>query len=278
MTYLPLLFTSPNYKTYREPGTFKSYQHCESFCRSFSLHNPIVLTYAKRATTSIILVMLVSSQDSNPLPISQPSQTQTNQNDMNYHKELQENIFERSLSTSPFQSFNTSRRNSKVANSIRRTGRSMSVTSTGSVCSLNLIPAHYSTEDFVAPVLDTTAEILTDPRIDYDDITVVSCECDDSACRSKHLPKGKGQKSSQRPRPILRSRSKSRSFICTSLMEAFDHGELLEGTECEKESGVTPPLSPQDGITINFYSFADVVNGEHDLEKFNSQPMSEYLA
>lgn len=188
---------------------------------------------------------------------------------------LLENIFERSLGTSPFQSLPPSRANTKVANPNRSNGRSMSITSNGSMCSLSLIPAYYSTEDFVAPVLDTTAEILTDPFIDYDEITVVSCECDDSGCRSKHASKSK-HKVPQRPGSLHRSRSKSRSFICNSLMCAFKNANLEE-LEAEEQADSTLPMSPQEGKTINFYSFADVVNGENDLEKFNSQPMSEYL-
>ncbi|SGZ57389.1 CIC11C00000005854 [Sungouiella intermedia] len=184
-----------------------------------------------------------------------------------------ESIFERSLSTSPFKSLPPSRRNSRVG--LRPNGRSMSVVSNGSVCSLNLIPAHYSTEDFVAPVLDTTTEILTDPGIDYSEVTIVSCECDDSTCRSRHS-RHKDSKASLRPGVLNRSRSKSRSFICNSLMGAFDTTDEVREEEKEDAEEFTTPVSPE-GKTINFYSFADVVNGENDLEKFNAQPMSEFL-
>lgn len=198
--------------------------------------------------------------------------------DADSQKELPENIFERSLSTSPFRSLPPSRRNSKVGlPATKRTGRSMSVASNGSMSSLNLISAYYNTEDFVAPVLDTTAEILTDPGIDLDEVTVVFCECEDHACRSKHKSTEKISNYPQRPGSLLGSRKKSRSFICNSLMGAFDNCACLEEAETEEHTESSPPVSPQDGKTINFYSFADVVNGENALEKFNSQPMSEYL-
>lgn len=145
----------------------------------------------------------------------------------------------------------------------------------GSMCSLNLIPAYYSTEDFVAPVLDTTTEILTDPDIDYSEVTIVSCECDDSACRSKHKTL-KDSKNPRRPGALNRSRSKSRSFICNSLMGAFETTTELREEEKEESEEMIAPDSPE-GKTINFYSFADVVNRENDLEKFNALPMSEYL-
>lgn len=192
-------------------------------------------------------------------------------------KELLESIFERSLSTSPFKSFPPSRRNSKAALS-KRQDRSMSIASIGSVGSANLIQAYYSTEDFVAPVLDTTAELLTDPCIDYDEVTVVSCDCDDLGCRKLDKKDKNEKKNEKHPRPgaLQRTRSKSRSFICNSLMGAFDNGQYLEEVESEEATESTPPTSPE-GKTVNFYSFADVVNGEHDLEKFNAQPMSEYL-
>lgn len=146
--------------------------------------------------------------------------------------------------------------------------------SKGSMSSLSQIPTYYSTEDFVAPVLDTTTEILTDPEINYSEVTVVSCECDDSACRSKHN-RSKDSKASQPPGAINRNRSRSRSFICNSLMGAFETSELCED-EKEEIVGTVTPVYPL-GTTINFYSFADVMNRENDLEKFNAQPMSEYL-
>lgn len=151
----------------------------------------------------------------------------------------------------------------------------MSVVSKGSMCSLGLIPTYYSTEDFVAPVLDTTAEILTDPGINYSEVTIVSCECDDSACRSKHN-RSKDGKASKPPGALNRSRSRSRSFICNSLMGAFDSTSALCEDEREEMEGTVTPVYPL-GTTINFYSFADVMNRENELEKFNAQPMSEYL-
>lgn len=215
-------------------------------------------------------------QSSKTSQITKGPQANTEQNqNADIPKELLENIFERSLSTSPFRSLPPSRRNSKVG-LLKRSGRSMSIASNGSMNSLNLMSAYYSTEDFVAPVLDTTAEIFTDPGVDLDEVTVVFCECDDHACRSKHKSHEKSPKAPQRP-GHLAARSKSRSFICNSLMGAFDNSECLEEVESEGPSESSPPVSPQDGKTINLYSFADVVNGENALERFNSQTMSEYL-
>lgn len=179
----------------------------------------------------------------------------------------QDNIFERSLSTSPFQSLTSSRRNSRAGMVPIR--RSMSVASN---CSNSSCPMPYNTEDYIAPVLDSTTEILTNPEIDLHNVNIVYCDCGETLCRSPTLTKSKCLKN--RPKP----RSRSRLFICNSLLSALNHSPV---DESESESDFKPlseeELDP-DGHTINFYSFADVLNGEQELEKFNTLRVSEYLS
>lgn len=168
-----------------------------------------------------------------------------------------------------------------VAHSAR--SRSLSVVSASSQASQTpyAIPVHHNTEDFIAPVLDTTTEVLSDPSIDINDIEIV-CPCDtdddeDHECTNV--------------RPLmLRSRSRSRSIISSSLRQCINGNGGANGTLAQSGSGSVSPtmshvrlsllianrntsfaslgdradLSPSK-TTINFYSFADMVNTENHL-------------
>lgn len=147
----------------------------------------------------------------------------------------------------------------------------MSVASLGSTNSNCLVPGCYSAEDYIAPVLDTTTEILTDPSTDFDSVTIVYCDCEDSNCV------GKSGKAKSCHKPITKRRSSSRSFICNSLLSALDTKHTDELTY-EEEMKTSDTVELEEGQTINFYSFADVINGEHDLERFNSTKMSEIIS
>lgn len=160
--------------------------------------------------------------------------------------------------------------------------RSMSTVSASSQMSQTpyAIPMHHNTEDFIAPVLDTTTEVLSDPSIDMNDVEIV-CPCDtdedlDHDCAAV------------RP-PVLRSRSRSRSrsIISMSLRQCINGAN---STSVHSGSGSVSPTmthvklslsianrnsslqslvdkgdaSPSK-TTINFYSFADMVNAENHM-------------
>lgn len=61
-------------------------------------------------------------------------------------------------------------------------------------------PLHYSIENYVSPILDTTTEILSDPKVDFKDVKL-NCYCEDE------------------PRP------RSRSIISMSLINSLDSGK-----------------------------------------------------
>lgn len=178
---------------------------------------------------------------------------------------LLDNIFERSLNCNPYQSLPPSRRNSKC---LGRAGRSMSIVSIGSTASNCLVSPLYSAEDYVAPVLDTTAELLTDPDVDYNNVTVVYCDCDDAQCSRKTC--------CARPAGRERKRTSSRSYILVALMSALDSKQPEEAAPPEAVQSLRG-ADDADGQTVKFYLFADVINGEHALERFNSATMSEFI-
>lgn len=140
---------------------------------------------------------------------------------------LNEGIFERSLSLSMLSLPPTSRQ--KLA----RTLSNCSQQSSGGYT----IPIHHNTEDYIAPVLDTTTEILTNPSLDLSDVNIVCC-CEeegdenatdrDSADESQpnnHLkllltPHAPAPHNHAHPKK-QRSRSRSRSSICKSLMSSM---------------------------------------------------------
>lgn len=193
----------------------------------------------------------------------------------------QPDIFERCLSTLSFGS--PSRRNSRVSMCTAlhklNNARLSSVASTDSQRSIAL---HHSTEDFIPPVLDHSAEILTNPQIDFSEVSVVCCDCDGEGKKLKHSEKSEcsnrsGEKKTAL-RPRQRSRSRSRSFICNSLLKALALEEDEEETDVREEDAESVEECSPDSETINFYSFNDILNREKDLEKFNTFRMSKLLS
>lgn len=183
--------------------------------------------------------------------------------------ERDDDIFERSLGVSPYQSLVSSRRNLRVGVPI---GRSLSVVSTGSN---SYKPLFFNTEDFVAPVLDSTTEIITDPTIDLNKVNIVYCDCGEPVCRTaSNTSPRKCPKNKSRPR----SRSRSRLFVCASLMSALHPSPADVESEGEASAVQETPELGADGLTINFYSFADVLNGEQDPDTFSTLRMSNYLS
>ena len=124
----------------------------------------------------------------------------------------------------------------------------MSVASNASLGSLGLMSTFCSSEDYIAPVLDTTTEILTDPTVDLNSVLLVCRECgaDTRDCRTR---------------------------LC--LGQAQFKPAAGQRTHSEK-----PELDPElsEGQTINFYSFADVLDGEQDGEEFLCVSVGEYLS
>lgn len=147
---------------------------------------------------------------------------------------------------------------------------------------------HHNTEDFVAPCLDTTTEVLSDPSIDMNDVEIV-CPCEDDDLDHECAP--------VRP-PVSRSRSRSRSIISTSLRHCINGsnhtaasqsgwGSTSGSVSGSLSGSVSPTMShvklglsianrtssfqsltdkgeiAPSKATINFYSFADMVNAEN---------------
>ncbi|KAF3986523.1 hypothetical protein FT663_03786 [Candidozyma haemuli var. vulneris] len=187
----------------------------------------------------------------------------------------QRGIFERSLSTSSFGT--STRRNSRVSAPASFNVRSASVISNETQKSFAV---HHNTEDFIPPVLDHTTEILTDPSIDFNEVSVVCCECEGEnnkpKDRCKRLNSHKGRFTAQQPQ--IRSRSRSRSFICNSLMSALGSSDDEEDIDNKREEGDPESDFLLDAKTINFYSFNDILNREKDLERFNTFRMSNLLS
>ncbi|RLV82968.1 hypothetical protein JA9_003130 [Meyerozyma sp. JA9] len=208
-------------------------------------------------------------------------------------------IFERSISTSSFSpplSAVTSQSGQSqpplkhsVAHSVPHSARSRSMSTVSASSQMSgtpyAIPMHHNTEDFVAPVLDTTTEVLSDPSIDMNDVEIVCpCDTDDD---SEH------DCAAVRP-PVSRSRSRSRSIISMSLRQCISGAN---STSVHSGSGSVSPtmahvksnsslanrssslqsmvdkgdLSPSK-TTINFYSFADMVNAENHMASLSLGP------
>lgn len=142
-----------------------------------------------------------------------------------------EGIFERSLSISMLSLPPQSR------HKLARTLSNCSLASNGYA-----IPTHHNTEDFVAPVLDTATEILYNPKSDLNNVNIVCCyendeeeECDgsctekdsddDSTLNQLKLPNQQQHHHHHHhhhPKKP-RSRSRSRSSICKSLMSSLSN-------------------------------------------------------
>ncbi|CAH2351267.1 hypothetical protein CLIB1423_03S02410 [[Candida] railenensis] len=168
-----------------------------------------------------------------------------------------EGIFERSLSFSMSSLPPTSRQ--KLA----RTLSNCSQQSSGGYT----IPVHHNTEDFVAPVLDTTTEILTNPALDLNDVNIVCCceeEDDEQATdrdsndeassqpnnHSKSSLTAHGQHPHNHTHPKKpRSRSRSRSSISKSLMSSMSPTGTSSQSQLASKShhssvGNIGPVSP----------------------------------
>lgn len=193
-------------------------------------------------------------------------------------------IFERSLSTVPFQQLPPRKRSSKKLSCMSPDilkDRSMSIVSMDSQVSGKLMALHHSTEDFIPPVLDLTAEILTDPLIDLDSINVVCCDCEGSTCQKPTRTETQSRqrnKSVSSCRPRLRSHSRSGSFICNSLMSALPPEPANEEDSPQGFIDEGCSEDADENKTINFYSFNDVLNGEKESERFNTFRMSKLLS
>ncbi|CAK7897322.1 hypothetical protein CAAN1_03S07602 [[Candida] anglica] len=241
-----------------------------------------------------------------------------------------EGIFERSLSTSM---------SSLPPQSRHKLARTMSNCSQHSASSY-AVPTHHSTEDFIAPVLDSTTEILSNPSLDFSNVNIVCC-CEDTDRDSMDedaVSSTSGVQSLSAPVPGAppltsssgvdegdnttgpcghpkyrksRSRSRSRSIICNSLMSsmsspptsqsvstAHPHSHSHSHPHSHPHSSATgagprsPPSGPKspsvrsnlsnaslsshfhhgspslapDAKTINFYSYADMLDKEKDSE------------
>lgn len=149
-----------------------------------------------------------------------------------YHPALQrrDSIFERGISQPPFQLLPPTRRSSRVLMSLPRASLPM----------CTKMPSHHSAEDFIAPCLDSTTEILTNPNIDMDKVNIVYGE--------------------EKPK---RGRQRSRSYIFSSLMSAF---QRLGQAEQEGDSEASEAEERECTRTINFFSFADMRNSEVEAE------------
>lgn len=186
-------------------------------------------------------------------------------------RERQNSIFERFLSGSPFASTSEQVMKRKgveaKASNISRPldapepkgvlSRSVSVCSAESLTSGQLIPC-YNIEDYIAPVLDSSTEILNDPNTDFRDVVVIYCDCTDDETKCEDQVK----------------RTRSRSFLCNKLMRA------LEENPSETSSGKDHTMSqvPEEGKTIKFYSFAETLERKDEADIFRARKMSEIIS
>lgn len=150
-------------------------------------------------------------------------------------------------------------------------------------------PLHCTTEDFTAPILDSTAEMIRNPNVDLSCVKLncLSDEGEDSddPLSSRHADEDEEDE----PRHYYEDggnheyfgpyRLRSRSIISTSLMTCLEHGDD------KKKCGSTSPLmrrmskrsEPGDeDHTIEYYSFADMVNNEGDEQASRTRKGSCY--
>lgn len=150
-------------------------------------------------------------------------------------------------------------------------------------------PAHYSTENYIPPILDTTAELVTDPKVDYNSIQLNCCGDDaDGAALGDDLAADDAE--------LFTPRSRLRSIISTSLMSCLDpqHAPpkpkrmLRLSSRRDGDGWALPPalspalpfhkpqalpiMSPSDredplSHLIDFYSFADMCMTENKERK-----------
>lgn len=211
-------------------------------------------------------------------PLSEDVTARSHQLDRS-RKSSQPDIFERSLSS---LSFGSSRRNSRISTSTALNKLNARLNSVVSINSQRSVAFHHNTEDFIPPVLDHSAEILTNPLIDFSEVSVVCCDCEGEGIRVKTSAKPgcRARSCDGKPssRPRQRSRSRSRSLICNSLLKALAQGEEEEESYLREDESDNVEECSSDSKTINFYSFNDILNREKDLEKFNTFRMSKLLS
>lgn len=122
------------------------------------------------------------------------------------------------------------------------------------------VPSHHSMEDYIAPVLDSTAEILTDPTLNYDDVQIVCCCDEDDEEGEETLNETKRQDENpfirrqslpniykSRSNSKSRSRSRSRSIFGTTLLNSIN-------VPCTSPSSPTAGLSRSSKSTTSLYS------------------------
>ncbi|ODV77662.1 uncharacterized protein CANTADRAFT_23765 [Suhomyces tanzawaensis NRRL Y-17324] len=158
-------------------------------------------------------------------------------------------------------------------------------------------PSHYTTENYTNPILDTTTEILNDPKVDIQNIKL-NCYGDeiDSGGSSPEANIFTGINSRgasgklQRSESSLDFRPRSRSIISASLMSSLDHDfhdsndnksgiDLNEKNELTRRSPSISRLNLQEedvdaeqSNTIEYYSFADMISHEEGIE--DPQPIT----
>lgn len=189
------------------------------------------------ATKSPILVPQPIIRASNPakslrsLSISRRSTTILPKSNNTTSSSSASDIFERSLNNSlAIVSTSTIASDNKHAGG--HGGRAYSIASNSSSVSnytpsAYSIPSHHSIEDYIAPVLDLTAEILTDPALDYKNVQIVCC-CDEDDDEEAEEPvdsnpfnRRKSLPNIYKSRSNSRTRSRSRSIIGNSLLHSF---------------------------------------------------------
>lgn len=123
-------------------------------------------------------------------------------------------------------------------------------------------PGHYSAENYVLPILDTTAELVTDPKVTYDHIQLNCCNVDEELL---------GDELAEDLADVFTLRLRSRLIISSSLMSCLDLGHCAKvRPKILRTSSRQEPLSPRsfpevefrDNYQIDFYSFAEMCHTE----------------
>lgn len=120
-------------------------------------------------------------------------------------------------------------------------------------------PQHYNLENFTNPILDTTTELIADPKFSYKHIKL---NCYD-------------EEVDEEEEEAFIPRSRSRSIISNSLMNSLGGCKHEKMSCCSNPKESTPPDSSMDelnqlpgddkDITIDFYSFADMLCCEDNV-------------
>lgn len=156
-------------------------------------------------------------------------------------------------------------------------------------------PLHYSIENYTSPILDTTTEILSNPKVDFYNDVRLKCfyededEADDNSgpdlqakesnLSDKDKDTAEASDDEQPKQYTVNSgndfefRPRSRSIISLSLMSSFDqeepakrsksissHRRAISRTPTHRE--VSTDTGDTNDQTIEYYSFADMVTHE----------------